>query len=362
MTNPSGLRRPILFVLLLLSLLMTGAACDAPVVTKLGEPAVVGGVEFAVPSYEVRYVEIAEDGQTYEYPRPVLAVELKMTNKGEDPLVYSPTHTSQQMSEVSTPLLYLDPGAEAELPPASKSPIQGVYLEKGRLESQVTQSKTLQPGETLTDVFLFEVPDSKEASLIFSIPPAMHRGQMPVLVRVPYTYEQPTGPKVYAVGQTIEHGDAKLTVQAPEVTYVKTTDTAQGEGYSSKPLLKIPFTLENAGEQSMIYEPTHRDLTGPPAVSLYSAKDAYKRVRFSATTTAEGQVTETKTLKPGEKVTDYVLFEQPPEGVDTLVMEFAARQYGGEGLIRVELPYEHTTPDKPKELAQGDKKGDDKDE
>jgi hypothetical protein len=64
------------------------------------------------------------------------------------------------MSELTTPLLYLDPGAEAKLPPATKTIINGVYLPKGALDGQITRSMSVAAGESLTDVFLFEVPDA----------------------------------------------------------------------------------------------------------------------------------------------------------------------------------------------------------
>ncbi len=338
----------------LVAFALTG--CKQPVIAESGKPATAGGIEFSLGEYEVRFLELTEGAETFEYPRPVLVLPVTMKNVGEGNFVYNPTHSSQQMSEAATPLLYLDPGAEAELPPASKTPVAGVFLEKGQLDGQITQSTTIAAGSSVTDLFLFEVPAKDVTSLIFSVPPAMHAGEVPVLFRIPYTPKEPKGPKVHEVGQSIAFGDVKFKVTRQAVEYVKTDDTSQGEGYSSDPLLKVAFEITNGGTEPITYEPGHRDLGGRGA-ALYGKSETFKRVRFPATTSAEGQKQSDERVAGGESVTDFVLFEKPAED-QTVVLEFPASTFGTTGLARVSFDVIAKAPDKPKELEKKEKNDD----
>jgi hypothetical protein len=353
MTNPFGFRVARV-VLLAAALLMAATGCEKPTVTEMNKPATAGGVQFEVNSYELRYLELADDGKTVEYPEPVLAINVKMTNQGEKALAYTPSHRTQQMTEATTPLLYKDPGAEADLPPASKQTINGVYLEAGKLDEQVTQNKTLNKGESLADVFLFEVPEDKKASLILSLPPSMHAGTLPVLVRIPYQFQQPKGPEVHQLGDAISAGSAEFTVEKASVEYVKTTHTIEGEGYSKNPRLKISYKITNAGEEPLTYAPEH-NVDGVRGAALYAGNDSFKRVRLPANAEVEGQLDDGAKIEAGKSVTDFALFERPDKGIDTLVFEYPAARFGGSRLIRVEIPYEYADPELPKELKKAEK-------
>ena len=334
-----------------LVLLALGTACERPVVSTPGKPTTVGGMSFTVGDYETRYLELSEGDKVWEYARPVLVVPVTVTNVGEGEFVYNPTHATQQMTEAATPLLYQDPGPEAELPPESKTPINGVYLERGALPGQITEPTTLQKGQELTDLFLFEVPDEGMESLILSLPPSMHRGKMPVLFRVPYTPQTPEGPKVHTVGQPVAFDGLSFEVKGAEVEYVKTDDTAQGPGYSSAPLLKVRYAVTNKGEAPVEFDPGHRAMGGRGA-SLYGKEGTFKRARFSGTTSVEGQVDGSKTLAPGETVEDFVLFERPGKTVEVVTFEYPASLFGAEGIARVTIPYQYAEPELPKELQK----------
>lgn len=359
MTNPFGFR--LARVLLVAAAVFTaGAACEKPAVTTMGEPVKAGGVEFNVSGYDIRYLELNTDGKTVEYPEPVLAIHVELTNQKKQPLTYSPTHRTQQMTEATTPLLYQDPGKEADLPPASKNTINGVYLEEGRLDGQLTQAKSLKKGESIEDTFLFEVPQDKQASLILSLPPTMHHGTMPVLFRIPYQHKKPKGPTINKMGEAVKNGSASFTVDKAEVAYVKTKHTIEGEGYSSSPLLKVTYKIKNAGKEALTYTPDH-NVEGARGAALYTGDETFKRVKLPSNAQAEGQLGEDTTIEPGKSVTDFVLFERPPKSVESLTFEFPAARFGGTGLVRVQVPYKYADPELPKEL-QKDKDKDKKDD
>jgi hypothetical protein len=350
MTNPFGFRVARV-ALLAAAVLVTGTACEKPTVTEMSKPATANGVQFNVSGYELRHLELSDNGKTVEYPEPVLAINVEVTNKGAKALTYTPSHRTQQMTEATTPLLYKDPGKEAELPPASKQTINGVYLEEGKLDDQVSQTKTLDKGESLTDVFLFEVPEDKKASLILSLPASMHPGKLPVLVRVPYQYKEPAGPKVHQLGDAVSAGDATFTVEKADVEYIKTKHTIEGEGFSSNPRLKLSYKVANAGEEPLTFSPEH-NVEGTRGAALYAGDQTLKRVRLPSNAEAEGQLRDDTKIEAGKSATDFVLFERPPKEVETLTFEYPASRFGGSGLVRVQVPYKYEDPELPKELQK----------
>jgi hypothetical protein len=347
MTTPPGARRLCWSVGLVAALALTGCS-EKPVIANAGEEASVGGMTFALGNYSARYLELVEGSQTYEYPRPVLVIPVTITNSGEGEFAYNPTHSSQQMSEAATPLLFPDPGPEADLATAPRAPISGVFLQQGSLPEQITERRSLSPGQSINDVFLFELPDGPQ-KLVLSIPPAMHRGNLPLFFRFDYTPRAPEGPRVYEVGERAEIGRAAFTVDKVSIAYLKLEDTAQGEGFSTEALFRIDYTVSNTSGDPLEYNPGHRDLTGRGA-ALFSSSRGYRRVRFPATTTPVGQTQGSATIQPGESRKDYVIFEVPGEGIEAVTFEFPAPSFSEAGLVRVNIPFERTIPDPPAEM------------
>lgn len=342
----------VLCALVIAAISAVSVGCEKPTVAE-GKTATVGGIEFKLGDYKTQYIEVSDGSNTYEYPQPALVIPVTLKNVGEGDFTYNPTHATQQMAEAQTPLLYQDPGPEAKLPPESKTLINGVYLQKGALPGQLKKNETIKKGAELTDLFLFEVPD-EATSLILSIPPSMHRGKFPVLFRIAYTPQAPEGPPVHNVGDAVAFDAAEFSVTGTDVKYVKTNDSAQGEGFSSDPLLKISYKITNNSEQPITYDPAHRDVGGRGA-SLFGKEQTYKRVKFAATTSVEGQKDGAVQVAPGESVEDFVLFERPGEGVDSLTLEYPASLFGGQGIARVKIDYEYKNPPLPKELKKAEK-------
>ncbi len=339
------------------ALLLGLVACEKPVVVTAGSPAVAGGMQFELGDYSVEKLEIHEGDDSYAYDRAVLILPVTITNKGKKPYTYTPTHNSPQMNEGSTPLVYANPGAEAELPPAQKQALQGVMLSKGAFSKQLDEPKVINAGESVTDYYLFELPAKGTSGLIFSVPPTWHSGKMPTLIKFDYTPKKVKGPKIFAKDEAIDFSGVTFTVTGVENTYIKTSDTAQGEGFSTNPLLKITFTVENGREESITYEPNHKAVAGAIGARLSSLKEgSHKRVQFGPTTSPEGQLSGKTEVKAGDKITDYVLFEQPGEDVASLMLEFPAALFDASGLARVSLDYTYSKPALPKELEKKEEK------
>ena len=329
-------------------------ACESPVVVDAGQTASIGGADLSMGTYELRHVELHVGDDTVEYADPVLIIPITITNKGEDPLTYSPTHTAQAMTESTTPLLYPDPGGD--LPPATKTPIPGVTLAKGQLEGQLEAATQIAPGESITDKLLFQAPPAGTAGLILSLPPTMHRGKVPALFRIAYSAPEPTGPKVYKLGEAITFGDVTFTVTGTTQAFLETSDTAQGDGYSVEALLKIDYAIENKGEAEVTYEPNHRAVgADAKGARLMQGSDGVSRVQFAATTTPKGQKQGDTKVAAGAKVEDFVLFERPEDNGD-LFFEYPAALFGQKGLVRVTLPYEKAEVPEPEAIKKAKEK------
>tara|TARA_Y100000588_G_scaffold348026_1_gene397265 strand:- start:52 stop:870 length:819 start_codon:yes stop_codon:yes gene_type:complete len=262
------------------------------------------------------------------------------------------------MNEGSTPLLYRAPtGEEAQLPPEQKTPVNGVIISRGSVPKQITKPQTLAKGDSVTDVYLFERPPADWNDLVFSLPPTWHRGKTPVLFTLPYKATTPKGPKVYSEKEAVDFDSVEFTVTKTENLYVKTNDTAQGEGFSKNPLYKITYTVENKGSEEITYEPSHRAVAGAAGARLFSsAEGAHKRVQFGPTTTPEGQLEGKQPVAPGKKITDFVLFEMPSDEVTSLTFEYPASLFEKKGIARVLLSYSFKKPELPKELQKKDEK------
>lgn len=347
--------RSFLLPLALVGMVATLGCKEEPMLVSASEAAVYGGVEFRLGQYSIQYLELSdESGQTYSYPDPVFVVPLTVANRGEDSIEYRPVHGVGQMSEATTPLLYPAPvvGEDGKVDWATftRRPISGVNIERGRLAGQQRQARTLQPGDEVTDLYLFGLPERTQSSLVFSVPPTMHRGELPVLLQIDYREPVPQGPKVYAVGEEIDFDGLTFTVTGVSQEFIKVEDTAQGAGYSTEPVIKVAYSIENKTESPVSYDPAHRDVTGRQGALLQSLHTKFNRARFPATATPEGQKNRVQ-IAAGETITDYAIFERPDQDVESATFELAASHFGRAGRVRVAFGYEKAEVKQPEEMT-----------
>jgi hypothetical protein len=339
-------------LLVLVASLMVGCE-EKPEIFPADQPALYGGVEFELGRYTIRYLELAdEDGQTYEYPKPVLVVPLTIRNRGEAELAYNPTHRSQQMSEAETPLLFPGPTTEeVDWKEFSRRPIPGVVIERGQLEGQLTRAVSLAPGDEVTDLFLFELPDPDEEILFFSIPPTMHRGDLPAFLRI--RYQQPTeidGPQVAAVGDELSFDGVTFTVTEVSQLFLPLSQGGR-DGFSADAVLRVSYRVSNGSEAPVVFNPAHRELSGNRGALLHSLHTEFNRIRFGSSVTVKDQQ-DRVTIEPGESVEDFAVFERPPVGanVGQTTFEFAASHFQRSGRVRVAFAYEHEDVERPQGL------------
>lgn len=356
MPNNRGISRTLGLVGLLAMLSLLGACEEGPTLQPGNQPVTHGEIEFEIGTYEIRYLELSdESGETFEYPDPVLVFPVVMTNKGTAPFEYRPTHSGQQISEATTPLMYPAPtDPEASFRQNVRSPLNGVYLQWGSLAGQITAPTTIAAGESITDLFLYELPDPSVENWILSIPPTMHRAELPLFLSFRYREPTPTGFRVYPVGTAMEFEGVAFTVTGVTQEYLKLEDVNQGAGYSTTPVLKVAYKVENQTDETVSFDPGHRDLTGRQGAILHSSQQEFQRARFPATAKPEGQLTEAVEIEAGESVEDYAIFERPNSDVPSATFELAASHFGRAGRVRVSLSYEEEEVAQPAEMAEND--------
>lgn len=340
---------PCLFVL------AVAAGCDEdPVIHPGDQPVTQDGIQFELEDYQIHYLELTDDGgETLEFPDPVLAVGLTITNTGEDEFSYNPSHGAREMSEERTPLLFPGPtDPEFEWEEFTPQYIDGVVLERGHWDQQLQQQTALAPGESVTDYFLFEVPPSHQTNLVLSVPPLLHRGDLPVFLGFDYAEPEPHGPPVHRVGDTIEFDGVTFTVTDVSQEYIELEDASQGEGFSNDPVLKISYTIENNSGETVTFDPNHRDVTGTEGALIQSLDTSFTRVRFPANATPEGQQQSRVDIEPGESIDDFSTFERPSDAVETATYMLPARDFERSGRVRVAFSYEPEDVEKPEELQE----------
>lgn len=350
MPDIRGKRIALVLACLFLSTATLGCE-DEPQVFSGDESAVYGGMQFEVHDYQIHYLELMDDqGQTIEYPDPVLAVGITMTNVGEEAVEYDPTHDSRDLAESRTPLLYPGPDtAEIDWENFSPRHLGGVQLQEGVWEQQQQERTSLAPGDSLSDYYLFELPDEGEDELMLSVPPSMHHGELPVFIRFDYTEPEPQGPPVHSVGDRIEFDGVSFTVTSVSQEYIELEDSSEGEGFSNEPVLKIAYTIENDSDETITYDAAHRDVSGNEGAVVQSLHTSFTRIRFPANATPVGQGHRID-IEPGESIESFTTFERPGDPADTATFVLPAKHFDQSGRVRVAFSYEPEDVDEPEEL------------
>jgi hypothetical protein len=300
--------------------------------------------------YALERVEVEGANGPLIYDKPVLVVDLKFENTGGADFFYQPTHNTDKASNQQAPLLFVDPGPEKPL----TQNIPGIFLEKGLLPGQQSAGVKIEPGGALTDRYLFTPPEQENMEMVLTVPASLHGGKMPFRIKLSYT--QPDAPEspVHKQGDAITMGDAVLTVTGAEVLYVPLNDSSSNsKGFSKDPVVKVSYKIENKGEQDIVYNPNHKGSGEILAPSLGESEGSgrYMRVRFGADRDATGQTTGNQKIKAGASLSDFAVFERPPEGVKSVRLLMPGKVLGQEGLARVDIPYTWANPDKPAALT-----------
>lgn len=329
--------------------------CQEPPVVSMGSALTQGAVTATVTGVELRYVDLEGPRGAVQTAEPVLLLTLDVTNAGTEPILYDMGWSATMATQAQSALLFADPGAEINLPTMSN--ISALQLQSETyLADPVTESTRIAPGETLTDVMLFEAPAAGTSSLLLSLPPSMFGATvtMPGYVRIPFSAPaEVPAPEFLGQGDTFEGDGFTFTVTGTEAAYVPLAQSISGdEGFTSSPLYKVMFRIENTGETSIEYIPVqaNRGMDAPALFDQDGAPIERASMPDGVRVTDETYVTERRVIAPGESLSSYLLFRQPPSSTTGLRLFVPGKRMRSTGLVRVALDYAHREVPLPEEL------------
>ena len=131
----------------------------------------------------------------------------------------------------------------------------------------------------------------------------------------------------------------EIEVYISDVRVVPNTWQESAENHT---ILRITVTLKNqsttkkAEYRSWGRESLFESHDLPKLVDNFN--NGYDRITFGLFTRVEGQVIGSRSIYPGEFVTDLLFFQRPVKTCEFLRLSFSASYFGGEGEIRIEIP------------------------
>lgn len=354
MPDTRGFRRSLFVFGVLACMALTGCE-EEPEIQSADQPATAGEMQFELKDYQLHYLELTDDdGDVLEFTDPVLAVGVEITNVGEDSFEYQPPHEARELSQDRHPMLYagFDQPAEIDWETFDPGePIPGVELADGRWDQQQHDHKTLGADEQLVDYYLFEPPEDGE-SLLLSMPPRMHRAEVPAFIQFDYTEPEPEGRTIYEVGDAIEFDGVVFEITEITQEYAEIKEDEE-EGFSDEPVLKIHYTIENDTDDPIEYDAKHDTLRLDEGPLIQSTDPRFERIRAPGERELVGQKQDVE-IEPGETIDDYAVFDRPDGVADNATFFLPARYFERSGTVRVNFSYEPEDVETPEELEEDD--------
>jgi hypothetical protein len=141
--------------------------------------------------------------------------------------------------------------------------------------------------------------------------------------------------------QATRHGDVVVRVTSVTIDFVK--GRTFREFSSQEKLLLIRLQIDNVSDGRKLdyksWSDSHSILADEAAQLTDSLNNRYKRVTFGIASSIEGQV-DSESIYPGKSINDLLVFEVPVEKAEYLRLELPAKNFGGTGRIRIQIPKE----------------------
>lgn len=329
------------------------SACAKPPESTLGAPVVQGGVSAVVSSVEAAYIDLEGNEGAAQTSTPVLLVRLALTNNSPGALRYDINWSTATTTQAQSPLLYVDQGPEVPLGVANNIPLMrlGTMTWPG---DPVSEAQSVEPGQTLEDVLIFQMPSTGTTGLVLSLPPSIFGPDVktPAYVRIPWSDAEVTPPVAVGLGEPFVGPDFTFTLNNTEQAYLPLqSPTAPRGGFTSSPVLKLNFTVTNTGSEPLVYLPpeANRSLHAPALSDTDGA--TINRVQLPTGSSADGHIVERTTIAPGASLQAAFLFEQPPASIQRLNLQLPGKRFGSTGLIRVAFDYAMQPVPVPAELT-----------
>lgn len=355
----AGRVRPVATTLLI-CLAALVAACEKPEQVSAGAELNPGGVAITVTDHEVVHVDVETERGAQSLRNPALRIDLQVTNNSGAPLQWNTGFGFSALTQTSGVLLFAASSFEEEL--GQQNNIASLQIADPYPADPIQEATVIEAGATVNDVLLFAQPPAGTTSLLLSFPPHLlgPESKLPGYIQLPYSApEEDVAPGIAAEGELFEGDRFSLGVQGASVAYAQLIDPALEDddeaevrgGITRNAVLRLEVQVTNTGEEPATYEP----VTGNARVHLPVVQaegdgtqvSSLVRVETTSNAYVEGQVQEPTELAPGDSLTDVLLFEKPPAGLDAGVLQFAGARLGRTGMARVRFSFENTVPERP---------------
>jgi hypothetical protein len=144
--------------------------------------------------------------------------------------------------------------------------------------------------------------------------------------------------------EPIHEADLQLRVTGVTIGQVALKDAIDRETKSQEKLLIVSLELTNVNATRKMNYTSWSGKTISFVRDYATMEDnfgnSYKRINFGFGTSPLGSVEDTASIYPKETITDVLVFEKPIDAVKFIRIEFPAENFGGTGMLRLEIPKE----------------------
>lgn len=343
--NLRNTARPAVMKATLVASLLFATACAKPLEAPQGQVLAINGVEVSVTDVKLAAIDLEGPAGAVATKKPTLIVSLKLVNKSAEPLRYDLGWSTTSSTQATSPLLFLDPGPEIHL--SGQAQIPSLILGSSiYTPDPVAAPRTLNPGEGVDDLLLFDAPPENAKALLLSLPPTLFgkETKTPAYIRIASVPTEVQQPQWLSEKDEHKGPSIRFSIKSVETLYPPLTKADGTRGTSSEPLIGIRFKATNAGNTALEYLPMAAGLA-VDAPSLTDAAGApIERVDFGPGVSHGETLTARTPLAPGASLDDTWWFARPGNTVTELLLRAPGKRFGDTGLIRFKLPYTWSDP------------------
>lgn len=325
--------------------LLLSSGCAKPLEAPQGQVLAIGGVEVSVTDVKLAAIDLEGPSGAVATKKPTLIVALKLVNKSAEPLRYDLGWSTTSSTQATSPLLFLDPGPEIHLSGQAQIPSlilgSSVYT-----PDPVSAPRTLNPGEGVDDLLLFDAPPDSAKALLLSLPPALFGkdAKAPAYIRITSVPTEVQQPQWLSEKDEYKGPNLRFVVKSVETVYPPLVKPDGTRGTSSDPLVGIRFTATNTGATALEYLPMAAGLAVDAPSLTDTAGTPIERVDFGPGISHTETLTARTPIPPGGSIDDTWWFARPANTVNELLLRAPGKRFGDAGLIRFKLPYTWNDP------------------
>ncbi|MCA9520102.1 MAG: hypothetical protein KC609_03985 [Myxococcales bacterium] len=298
--------------------------------------------------YGFRYLQVNSVVGNYYMEEPFFVIEVEITNTGKARFNYAPEHYGRSKYY-------------PQLKEESGLVFSSVHPREGQEFAGMQKDRYIEAGQTIKDLFVYRVSRTKKSrSLLWIV-----RGNKMFLERyiitykLPYALKDPTEIPFDTVGKPLTERGREVVFQPAKLEYIKGKTKTGDIGTSTSPRLVFHWTVTNKGKRPFRYMPDHNQPRGMAAFLYDQAEMEVSRTRI-ADFEVDGLQQKPVVLKPGEKLTDMLIFKIPkPVKQKYVVLHLSKRMIGLRGVWRLKFTYSDVLPEKPKSKEDEEKKKED---